>query len=229
MVAKGKRGYAVKRRPAKKAKKGVIKSLTSKDATVRSLDNSKNFKFMYSDTYTLNPGVSGVGATQVMRLSSLHDPDFTGVGHQPLHYDQIYNMYERYQVYKVDFEVVFASAVSDQVLGVAYRCSDKSDTSTDPRLVLENGLGEFSLIGGNGGIGVKSYRGSVNICDIHGVTARQYMANDDYGAAFGSNPTEEVYLHLFVDGADVDQGDVKVRIRLTYHAKLMGSTLSSIS
>lgn len=43
---------------------------------------------------------AGVNIAHLFRLNSLHDPDYTGVGHQPLGHDQWAQLYNRYTVVK---------------------------------------------------------------------------------------------------------------------------------
>jgi len=163
-------------------------------------------------------------------LGSLNDPDFSGIGHQPMGHDDVSNMFERYQVWKVDFEIEFVFPVAStntNAVGVSYRVSDTSSTSTDPRVNLESGAGEWGSV--TSCQTIKKFSGTVLLSDIHGVSYKQYMSNDDYGANFGNNPVEDCYLHLFVDGYDGDTLGIKARARLTYHAKLMGNKLQALS
>lgn len=50
----------------------------------------------YCDTKTLSPG--GGAAFHTFRLNSINDPDYTGVGHQPLFHDQWAALYSSYRV-----------------------------------------------------------------------------------------------------------------------------------
>jgi len=228
-VASEKKRKAQSNAKTSKKAKTLVKTFTSKSSAIRGPNNVMSVKLLYADTFNLNPGAVGAAQTQTFRLSSIHDPDFTNVGHQPLGHDQLADLYERYQVFKVDFEIEFMNiSTASEAQGVGYRVSDSNSTSTDSRVILENGGGEFALIG-QAGAAKKSFRGSVWVNDAHGITYRQYMANDDYGAKFGSNPVEEAYLHIYADGTGGDTQGVKMRVRLTYHTKLMGSTLTALS
>ncbi len=62
------------------------------------LGNRLPIKFKYQTSGTLNPGVAGVAAIQVMTANGLYDPDITGVGHQPRGFDQIMALYNHYTV-----------------------------------------------------------------------------------------------------------------------------------
>lgn len=216
-------------RTYKKAKKNVIQNVSLKSITRRPLSNNISTTLHYFDTFQLNPGAIGATATQVFRLSSIHDPDLTGVGHQPLGHDQLSQLFERYQVYKVDYHIHFLSR-DTSINIVGYRISDSPNTSIDDRQVIENGDVEWSGLSPQGGsCDAKVMTGSVWLNDVHGITYRQYMANDDYGATFGSNPSEEGFLHVWCDGVDGDTTGCSAFVHLQFHVKLMGSTLTSIS
>lgn len=215
---------------SQKKSKNIINSMPAKAFAKRGpTSNRMLVNMLYADTYTLNPGALGAGATQQFRLGSLHDPDFTGVGHQASGYDYLYSLYERYHVFRVDFEISFVSIDGSNIQGVGYRFNDEDLTDTDPRVNLEGGLGEFSLISSRGGSDRVSYKGTVRNCDIHGVTQKQYMGEQSYGANFGQNPSSDAYLYVYADGNGTDTSGVVARVRLTYHCKLEGSKLDSLS
>jgi hypothetical protein len=184
----------------------------------------------YSGRYTLNPGVLGAAVEQVMRLSSIHDPDYTGVGHQPLGHDQLSPLFERYQVISVEYEVSFINASTTDVQRVGVRASDVFTGAVNPDQLIENGNVQWSFISPvTGGPCKERFTGVIKLHEVHGITASQYLSNDDYGAAFGANPVEEGYLHLFADGVGSDSGNVQVGVVLNYKVRLMGSKLTDIS
>lgn len=55
-------------------------------------------KLCYSDYYALS-SVAGAYVEHLWKGNSVYDPDSTGVGHQPLGYDQLTAFYNRYRVY----------------------------------------------------------------------------------------------------------------------------------
>lgn len=225
-------GPKVQKTTQKKYRKivqGPVRSIKPKSMQRRPLDNAMASSMHYLTTADLNPGIGGAGASYVFRLSSLFDPDFTGVGHQPLGFDQISPLFERYQVWKVDFHVEFTNRDNGNPMRVGYRVSDQSTTSVDPLVNIENGNCEWALLGTSDGMGTKCFEGSVNVADVHGISYKQYMANDDYGAAVTTNPVEEAYMILFADGLGVDTGATAFSVHLVYHAKFMGPVLTSTS
>jgi len=71
-------------------------------------------KLRYVDNYQLT-GAVGVPGTNVFRMNSPFDPDLSGVGHQPMYYDQFAGAvgsapYSRYRVLSAKITVRFAAA-----------------------------------------------------------------------------------------------------------------------
>lgn len=209
-------------------KKKMYSTNTSKNMAQRITGSTLPVSLHYSTRVALNPGLGGLVASYQFRLGSIHDPDFSGVGHQPVGHDELANLYERYQVWKVEYHIEFTNRSTSENQCVGYRVSDVSSTSTDRDVNIENGNSEWTLIGYNGN-GKKSFIGTVYPCTVHGISYKQYMANDDYGANFGSNPVEDSFLTLFVDGMGDDTDPVDCVIELVYHCKLMGSKLTALS
>lgn len=229
-MAGRKRVYAGKTQRRSRKKQAIVKAKSAKSFTARGPTSAVlQVSCSYADTYTLNPGALGATASQVFRLQSLHDPDYTGVGHQANGYDQLYGLYERYLVHRVDFEIEFVSNDGSNIQGCGYRFNDENLTDTDFRTNMESGLGEFTVLSAQGGMDRKTYSGSVRCCDIHGVTMKQYMGEQNFGANFGSNAGSDSWLTLWADGNGTDTAGVIARVRLTYHAKLEGSKLTALS
>jgi len=62
----------------------------------------------------LNPAI-GAAAGYVFNLNSLHDPNTSGVGHQPTGFDQLIAIYEQFVVYGVKYRIQVAN--SENFLG----------------------------------------------------------------------------------------------------------------
>lgn len=228
---KRKRVYANKAKsttkPYKKGKTNIIKDVGAKSMLQRPLNQVMGMKFHYYDTNVLNPTAVGGNLNYIYRLSSIFDPDFTGVGHQPLGHDQVSQLFERYQVWKVDFIITFVNRDGTNNQRVGYRISDAGTGTTNVDTNWENGMSEVTLIGRGGGHDKAVFRGSVLLNDVHGISYKQYMGNDDYGAPFGQNPQEEGYLFVCADGLGIDTGEIDFTIKLVYHTKVMGSVLTT--
>lgn len=225
---KRKTGYKQNGNKKKTKKNQVIRPLGSKAMESRLMGPQAPVKLHYSTRFSLNPGVLGAVSSYVFRLSSIFDPDFTGVGHQPVGHDQYAALYERYQVYEVEYHVEFANRSTTQNQTVGYRLSDVSNTSVERDVNIENGNCEWTLIGAIGAP-TRKFTGSVYLNNIHGLSYQQYMANDDYGAQFGNNPAESGYLVVWAGGLGDDTDPVDVVVHMVYKTKLMGTQLTSLS
>ena len=66
-------------------------------------------KLVYTDTVLLTSTGSIAFNTYTFRANSVHDPDWTGGGHQPTRYDQLQAIYARYEVLKSNIRVQFTT------------------------------------------------------------------------------------------------------------------------
>jgi hypothetical protein len=190
----------------------------------RPLGNEKIVPMAYSTRVSLNSGVLGSASNFVFDLSSIHDPDYSGVGHQPTGHDQLAIFFERYQVISVDYQIVFFNRSTSNPARIGIRAMDVPDTDTNPDVLIENGNVQWTLLSlATGGQAVHTFTGTIAVNEVHGISKSQYLANDDYGAQFGSNPNERAFLHIFTDGLGNDTDPVDVAVKLVYRSRLMGS------
>lgn len=65
-------------------------------------------KLAYSESVVLASTIGGLsGAGYIFSLNDLYDPNKTGGGHQPLGFDQLTPLYNRYKVYKTEIAIQF--------------------------------------------------------------------------------------------------------------------------
>jgi len=147
----------------------------------------------YVDTYTLTSSTQAV-AKQSMRLNSLHDPDSTGVGHQPLYYDQLSSIYGRYVVLCSTMTATFSalpSAIATAQPSGPMLCGVYSDDngtiSTTVSTLMEANTGKSTfLCNQNGGNNVKVFKINYDPDRDLGVSAD----DDTVGADVGNNPSK---------------------------------------
>ncbi len=86
-------------------------------------------KLRYSQTFDLT-GTSGILVGNVFRANGLHDPDFTGTGHQPMGHDQWTLLFNHYIVLGSKISVRFSASGTT---GESAACGAYvSDTTTKP-------------------------------------------------------------------------------------------------
>lgn len=166
---------------------------------------SKIVKLRYvSDSFTINPSLSGV-ATHVFRANSIQDPDFTGVGHQPYGHDTWQTLYNHYTVIgsKITVRLQTSSgnaANSFALAGLGLR--DDSTATTTLGLAVESGRCSFRYLGTD-----DAKNGMIRMTKGYSCKkwfGKTYNASGTQRAAFGNNPSEEVFYHVSVESAAGD-------------------------
>lgn len=159
----------------------------------------------------------GIERYNLFNINSLYDPDRTGIGHQPLGYDQLSALYNNYRV-----------------LGSSIRVWARNDTDSTPFKIListsSNTSGPAGIdaaqegrvktrMGGDQGkvMFVKAYR---KMPTVFGVTKEQYLIEKDYGADVGSNPVNcgiwQVWVEPFDESSTIG---ISVKVEITYYAR----------
>lgn len=97
------KGRRATRRPAYKRKttRGMFKRRSNKVSRFRAplgnFPSTKTVSLRYVENLTFDPGAS-TSAVNVFRVNSIYDPNYTGVGHQPMYRDNYAAIYETYRV-----------------------------------------------------------------------------------------------------------------------------------
>jgi len=150
----------------------------------------------YAETFQLTTGAAGVvGTVALMRLTSLFDPNQSGVGHQPYGYDQLCALYSRFLVLKCKVTLIASNvgATADEMiiwkLNSSYGYLDPTGFTLD-RCVEAPQFGT-GLLGPSGTD--RTMRTSFEVLPwvVQGVSQQQYVNEfSTYGHSIGGNPTE---------------------------------------
>lgn len=163
-------------------------------------------KMKYSEVFNLNVANN---YTQVMRLNSLFDPNFTGVGHQPYGYDQLSPIYNRYRVIACSYVINSYSSTNAIRFG-CLPCNDIPPISNMSELV-ENPRARFKTQYPGGD--TQWLKGKVSIPALMGRTKQQYMADDRFQAEVTTSPLEAALL--FINSQRIDDGPIDSTICVT--------------
>lgn len=150
----------------------------------------------YCDTnFRLTPTTSQVPVSHVFSLNGMYDPDITGVGHQPLGFDQLVGtMYDHYTVIGARAKVTFTNLSNSSPSNLILQLKDTTTTSTDMSAIIENG----TCVTGVAGLSTSGHcckTLSIN-CSMKKFFSRNVMNDDKYEGNAGNNPLEGVYLHI---------------------------------
>lgn len=187
-------------------------------------------KFSYTDNIQV---VSSTGVPQITYYAgnSLFDPDITGVGHQPLGYDQWSAFYSKYCVYgsKISVTVLNASgttAGTQNVECVLLPISSNVSTSVISAMTDIEEMYEYpycSMRAGNivGGAPNLRLKGYMSTAKIDGVPKLKIPIDNAYSALIAANPANLWRWVIGLQSSDEsDTVTTRLLIKVTYYAKM---------
>lgn len=170
-------------------------------------------KMTYEDIKQIS--AAGVSSQTLYRLCSIFDPDFTGVGHQPMGHDQWATLYGRYRVLGCSYEIhaVNYSDGNPQEFSVSI-----AETSTPGTAIQEHASTQLAILPNNQQQ-VKVIKGYVDTTKFEGDPGARY--DKDYSAAFGNNPARELFLVLqgrnMLSASDIQ---IAMIVKLVYYVRM---------
>jgi len=196
--------------------------------SVRSADygypDTLRTKLRYCDTYVLSGGVGVIG-NQVMSLNSPYDPDVSGLGHQPMWFDQLCGAvgtspYGRYRVTGSTINVTFSmisqpststTSVAPALVGVLTSRSSALLASNTSGL-METSNCQWKIVGdkdsGNSTIVIKNKFNPKKDLGID-------PADEALSASYNASPFLGWFAHLFkVD--DTGASSVRAYVEIVY-------------
>lgn len=153
-------------------------------------------KMRYVDNFQVTAdNLTGLTGSEIpYRLNSLFDPYFNAGGHQPLGFDQMTPLYQRYKVFKVDIQISMRGRTGS---GLGYLAVNLRQGASTYTLGSLKALAEVLEQPGNtvmDGTLVQTWNQTVWMHEIEGRTFQEYMAEDSYGALVTTSPAITPYL-----------------------------------
>lgn len=215
------KGYRPKR-TANRVKRSLRKSpfrlrgYKTKKGNQNPFPSTYTTKMKYADSYTL----TNTSPLQVFNLNGLFDPDQSGLGHQPLGFDQLCpTMYSRYRVSRISWTVIAAPPnTSGTCAMIACRPNNASlpaapnvgNWAEKPRTQVRT-----MAVGGDPMV----ITGSVNLAELNGKSFAQYISDDNTAGSSSANPTEIQQLGVQAfdqDGTTLTAFSTKIQVILEY-------------
>lgn len=141
---------------------------------------------------SLTPAVSPVSA--IYSINGLFDPNISGVGHQPLGFDQIMPLYDHYTVIGAKIRCTVSNTSPDQNVLAVLQIKDNNAASNLLGDIMENGQNKYAMLTPSvGGRSTHVLNIGVNLSKFLG---RKVMTEDDCRGTFTTNPIEGVFAHL---------------------------------
>lgn len=135
---------------------------------------------------------NGAAVDYMFNLNSLFDPDRTGVGHQPLGFDQYSAFYNRYKVFKCKVTVQATCTGSLNCIGIV---GDNVGSTYAGLTNFREQPGSMLKVLNSGGPTVFLQK-TFKLWDLTGKTWKEYMADDTYGAVMSASPAEVIVAHI---------------------------------
>ena len=97
-------------------------------------------KLRYNEAHTFSAaGAANFASSYEMNLNSLFDPNESGVGHQPMGFDQLMSIYEKYTVVAAKITVAYLPDTTvPSVVGLRLK-DGNTTTLVDKKKLIENG------------------------------------------------------------------------------------------
>jgi hypothetical protein len=161
----------------------------------------------------------GANGSYVFSANGAYDPNITGVGHQPMGFDQMMLFYNQYCVARSSILVGFAGlTASTNRIGI--HLNDAATVVTDRSQLVEGGLMVMDLLGtGNGP--QHTMKQLALQCDIPkyfgAKSFDELKQNPNFIGTAAANPAEQVYFHVDLwGGQHSDTQSVTIDVLLSY-------------
>lgn len=178
--------------------------------------------FQWATQLVLTESAAGIGEVYAFRLNSLFDPNATGVGDQPVGYDQWAELFRRSVVYSasVDVEAMVTGQVNTpSVVGMFPLIG----ASTVPSgISLDSQYRCTNHMRSNGTVPLK-LRGNYDFAQLCGIPKQRLFDEEGYSEVMGTGPAisanRQVLLYLYCRGFHL-AAIATYRVRITFRAKL---------
>lgn len=192
---RGKKHFAKRFKPYAARKKRTTSAVVSfndsfaRGVGVSGIPLTLRTKLRYHETLAFS-SAAGAISSNIFRMNSIFDPNETGVGHQPMYYDQLAALYGRYVVINSWIRVTFqpvteTAATSDWNVGIIGNRDATISTSADTN--MEQGHSVWGVVNGRlGGPNQKTLMLAYNV----GKNLNLTYKDTDAGAIVGNNPDQ---------------------------------------
>lgn len=205
--------YRRKRKPRFKKK---AKSMYTQSANTPLGKSLKSQTRYFEKGLALSPPAAGNSARYVFSANGLYDPNVTGVGHQPIGFDQLMQMFDHYTVIGSRLRVDFNNndPVNSVIVGI--HLNDDKTPSLDPAITIENGSAKYTTLTPSGGD--KSHTTMTLKCSPAKYLGRSRPLSDpELKGNVNQNPIEGVFYNIFAcDNGFGDPTTVDFNVTLEY-------------
>ncbi len=169
-------------------------------------------KMKYVETIDLNTTATGI-ASNLFRLNSIYDPNYTGSGHQPTGHDQWAYFYQYYRVLRCRVRALAEATTQPHSLAMGPTTSSATSTYIQDR--AEDPRAKVDVVSPNGP--KAEMVSDFDMKALFGVPASVYGTQDVYSAVFATNPGAVMFLEVAAyNNAGATTGHVYLTMELEY-------------
>lgn len=178
-------------------------------------------KLRYCDTIQINAPAGGLTGQYLFRVNSLNDPDYSGVGHEPLGKDQWMSFYSRYCVVgsRMHVKPMNVSTTIPAQFGILLRQGGVL-SGIDPNILREQGDSSWAYAGN---MNNRSNSSVTKNCSIKKFFGYPNPTNEtDLRASTNANPEVTGYFQIWTAAADgvSDPPSISFQVTIDYLAVL---------
>lgn len=226
---KRRRKYRVKRKYNNPYPGGMdpldgIGKTTINRAQKKVIPQSVNVKLKYADSF---PVSSSAPTLYNYRIGSLFDPDYTGVGHQPMGFDQWSAFYERYRVNAIKMRVTFVngydtSSPSQPLIGAIWPNYQRTTGALGLTRLMELPNVSYQFMAaetGGGSDTIRTIEFYTKINDFYGISPAEYRAEESYAGTDSTSPVKDGLLGVQSQGfVGINPAEYWMFVNITYYA-----------
>lgn len=172
-------------------------------------------KLVYTSPYNVSDGGAVTQRNRQWNVNSLYDPDLTGTGTQPMGFDQLATIYNKYQVFGCAYEWTLMQ-LDRPSKHVAIATNSSSTIPADVNAAIETPYSKSTFT--NPEAGTRRIKGYVNIKKLLGQSQaafdRRYNESDVTGS-----PSQQVILNLMSLSATTGWYQYTTDVKLTFYCK----------
>lgn len=174
-------------------------------------------KLVYQTPFTLNDAVGGVDTYFTLRGNSIYDPDYTGVGNQPVGRDELATLYNKYKVLASSVVIDFLPAATNNASTVLTVIPKTIATYTTIRQDIQNPYCHYKYGGNSASTVYTRLKHFMKSSKIHGDSN---CNDEDYESSMTVDPPTNVwYWHIGAIGVNSAPFTLYCQVRIVYYCE----------
>lgn len=179
-------------------------------------------KFTYGSYFSFTGQSDGSAAHRVYACNGLHDPNITGIGHQPKGWDQLKTLYNKYTVVGAKLNVMCLDGRATgsnigRLVGYVGNNTNNVYSGQDHESVVEDEPRKRKMLHFYPQYGNNIKNMTLKFSAKKHFNLKSLINEEGYSAAVGANPTNLAYFHLLWDGPEsTNPGNFSVLVKITY-------------